>query len=292
MARNLALLMFAFCLIAAGQNGGDQRHQQVNAQPQQKDASPPKTGRAPAAAAPVADRGVGVPKKVNCDEKNDDRRSELCAQWKAVDAAREGVQFSILSLIISSALGLISTILLIWTLGETRAISRRELRAYISARPGTLSHFRNTDGSEHVRFSFTLRNGGSTPAYELVHMGSAAVLTEAQAELHATRSWGDIPKVGRPNSMVVHSGEEAEGEIGPPDAIAADQLNALRSGQAQLYVFGLILYRDTFRKRRQTKFCYSLDADEFKRGEAAGARTPGEPRPMAWSLAPFGNDAT
>lgn len=277
---------------SSGQKPGDHRHEQVNTQPQQKDARAPKPRGVPAAAAPVPDRTVGVPEKVNCDEKNDDRRSELCAQWKAVDAARESLHYAFLSNIIAAAVGFISTLLLVWTLLETRLTSRRELRAYVSAKPGTLQHFRFPDGSERVRFTFMLRNGGSTPAYGLVHMGSGAVLTEAEAEQHATSSWEDLPKIGRPNAMVVHGGEEAEGEIDPPNAITTDQLKALRSGEAELYVFGVILYRDTFRTKRRTKFCYVLDAEEFKRGEAVAAKRPGEPRPMAWALAPFGNDAT
>ncbi len=287
----LVLPLVGLGLIAAGKGGSDHRHQKMDAQPQQKDSSATEPGGVPAATIPVANRIVGVAQNVNCDEKNDDRRSELCAQWKAVDAAREGVQYSVLSLIISSALGLFSTVLLVWTFAETRSTTRRELRAYVSARPGTLVHFRHSDGSQAICFRFTLRNGGTTPAYQLMHMGSAAILTEQQAEQHATRSWNAIPKIGRPKAMVVHGGEEAEGEIVPPEPVTAAQLEAVRKGEAEFYVFGLIVYRDTFREKRWTKFCYVLDADEFKRGEALASKAMGEPQPMAWQLAPFGNDA-
>ena len=93
-----------------------------------------------------------------CQQQQDKRDSDLCAQWKAADAARDAADFAYWTLLIST----IGTALLIWTLWETRETSRRELRAYLTFGNWQITHF---DVEQKLTFGLCLENKGQTPAF-------------------------------------------------------------------------------------------------------------------------------
>jgi hypothetical protein len=66
----------------------------------------------------------------------------------------------------------IGTGLLLWTLSETRATARRELRAYVSVIPHSIELKATNIFEVHLK----LHNGGSTPAHEVIHYGHVQVL--------------------------------------------------------------------------------------------------------------------
>lgn len=73
----------------------------------------------PPPATPVQPLKPVEPSKLErpCNEGGDDRESDLCAQWKAADAARDAADYTFWALI----LGAVGTIGLFWTLYYTRA---------------------------------------------------------------------------------------------------------------------------------------------------------------------------
>lgn len=94
---------------------------------------------------------------VGCADRSDQRRSDLCAQWKAADAARDAATYGLWTVI----LGALSTILLIATLWASIRTSWREYRAYVSlAYEGGAT----VEAGKKLRLPIRLKNYGKTPA--------------------------------------------------------------------------------------------------------------------------------
>ncbi|OYW86095.1 MAG: hypothetical protein B7Z20_07935, partial [Sphingobium sp. 32-64-5] len=104
----------------------------------------------------------GLKEDRGCEIAREDRYSDLCAQWKAADAAREAADYGFWTLLISA----IGTSLLVWTLAETRGTARRELRAYVYIETAgfTVSNGLDVENGRDVHIGFQVRNFGQTPA--------------------------------------------------------------------------------------------------------------------------------
>lgn len=264
----------------------------VKSEPEEEgSAGPSAQPRNEAFAIGAQEKVIAAAKQHQCSNGQDDRQSELCAQWKAVDAARESVHIAWWSLGSAVVLGIISTFFLIVTLGESRRTSQRQLRAYVSIGNGGMGNFVQPDGSRIIEYVFSIHNGGATPAYDCVHGGNVVIMDPDYAEEYFTTGWKKSPRIGRPLSYVVHGGGSADVSIQSHAPIAEEAIERLRSGEASLYAFGFVEYRDTFRKKRRTRFCRSVDGEEFARSDALARAQPGEANQMRWSVEPFHNDA-
>ena len=100
-----------------------------------------------------------------CDPGLDDRNSELCAQWKAADAAADSAWWAAFAGWFGglSFLGLIATLLLTNQSNRiARETSKRQLRAYVSFQSGAIS---NVVAGKKVSMTFEFINAGQTPCY-------------------------------------------------------------------------------------------------------------------------------
>ncbi len=129
--------------------------------------------------------------------------SELCAQWKAADASEQSARYALWALIVSA----IGTVLLVWTLAETRATSRRELRAYVSVKVRAVQAGIIEGRGLNVTFDTVSHNGGQTPAYDCVHFGTIAICRpeDAKSNLSAVKPI-DANEIH--GGAVIHSGED------------------------------------------------------------------------------------
>jgi hypothetical protein len=225
--------------------------------------------------APEQDRG--------CKPGKDDHKSDLCAQWKAADAAQEAANYSFWTLIGTT----IGTGLLVWTLWETRSATRRELRAYIAVKPTNMNMHKHGDGI--VSIEIKINNLGSTPAYDCIHAGNIVILDTNVAERYFSKE-NNAPRIGRRASYVLSGGEGKDGEIIAQVPFTQKDIDDARSGKRTLYAFGFSEYRDVFNIERRTEFCYSIPPGFVQPEIGEG----GDPVmvPMEWLLEPFHNSAT
>ncbi|WP_146037396.1 hypothetical protein [Novosphingobium guangzhouense] len=230
-------------------------------------------------AAPIAKNDAG------CINGTDNRDSEICAQWMTVDAARDAAIYGLISVVV----GVIGTIFLLLTFWQTRSTSRAELRAYVSIKPDHL--IIKDRGLGGFSVGVKMRNGGNTPAYEVVHYGSIAIMTVEAATDYFERA------VERPQGMgaafTLHNGDEAEGGIDGPADVNVIDLVDLSNDEKFLFVFGVTEYRDVFRVARSTQFCFSLgvgifgDIEQRMNAEGPMHQVGG----LEWRLSPFHNSA-
>lgn len=172
-----------------------------------------------------------------CEESKDDRNSDLCAQWKAVDAAREAARYAFWTLILSGA----GTGLLVWTLRETRKTSRRELRAYLSVKPLGI---RQLIGNIKMLGQVQLVNAGQTPAYDVFLRVFAAFDNDKE------RRAFEIPDDPLSVDRTVQPGHDMI--QGSENYISPKHVEAV----GFVYVWGVAYYTDAFGKRRKTCFCH------------------------------------
>jgi hypothetical protein len=98
----------------------------------------------------------------------------------------------------------------------------------------------------------TLKNFGATPAYNYILSVNVRVVT-----VPPDGSVPDVPELT--------PSEQSRGPLPPgaPHTVRprlpklAGELGEIESGKKLLYVYGTIVYRDAFSKKRTTKFCYA-----------------------------------
>jgi hypothetical protein len=125
-------------------------------------------------------------------------------------------------------------------------VTVRQLRAYVFAGKGTMhTPFSEEGGWVEV----LIANRGQTPAYDAT-VARDTVLLDSDA---------DYPPRIQDDRFTPFGSMGPGGEIGmrvPLLAFRPDQVAALRAGEKHLYVFGEVRYRDAFRKKRFSQFCF------------------------------------
>jgi len=146
---------------------------------------------------------------------------------------------------------------------DTRESSERQLRAYISFKPGDAILKEGHSPSVEA----ILINAGQTPAYDL-----------------RTVSWGDVFEVKsvnkfsckepdesiRPSMVIAPNGGDlkifAEGE----KPITAEVMTSIRHGTHAFFGVGLAVYWDTFRREeRRSTFVFKIGKEELRVGRAS-----------------------
>lgn len=222
-----------------------------------------------------------------CVDGSDNRDSEICAQWMAVDAARDAAKYALISVVV----GVFGTLFLLLTFKLTRNTSRAELRAYVSIKPDALV-IKNR-GLDGFSVGVKMRNGGNTPAYDVVHYGFIAIMNADTAEEYFKRAVERPPGIGA--AFTLHNDDEAEGLIEGPADVAAIDLIDLSNDEKMLFVFGATEYFDVFRVKRTTRFCFSLGEGIFgdigQQANARDAEVTFQAGGLEWRLARFHNSA-
>lgn len=186
-----------------------------------------------------------------CDQGNDNRSSDLCAQWKSADAAKDAARYAFWTLLTSA----IGTGLLLWTLWETRATSRRELRAYISLDHSSVAKgvVDDENGSQKVTeliLQISWKNSGNTPANNIQMMTNRRWLAGGIPE---DFDFLDVDPTIKTASRHLAPGQMLESTM----RIALEDLFEGAAGSTLVY--GWVEYDDGFsRKRRRTEFASEL----------------------------------
>jgi hypothetical protein len=195
---------------------------------------------------------------------------EVCAAWKAADAAEIAAKYSLWGLLISG----VGTALLLWTLWETREISRRELRAYIRVEPvgeGVVQPERK------VSLPFHMINYGATPAVDCCVQSSVVVRPPGWSW---TQEPNNVEELQQRPAITIHPDSPNLIKLEMDDLLPNAAHLAILEGRAVVYARGRIEYRDMFRRKRHTSFQI-----EFHGTDAGPAGAGGRIR-----IAAIGND--
>lgn len=177
---------------------------------------------------PAADRG--------CPHGPEDRSSDLCAQWKAADAAADAARYSFWGLLAT----IVGTILLIVTLMQSRSTTRRELRAYVSVEPHTFISRMLADGGRNFEIQIKMANGGATPAYRAAHLGNIVALKDQDAAVYFGKGHNESPRIGTAHAVTIHQGANSIGSIQSQKSISVNQIAGIKEGKLKLYAFGSV----------------------------------------------------
>jgi hypothetical protein len=208
----------------------------------------------------------------HCRQPESAADGDLCAQWgavKAVDESNRLVRVNILLSLILGALGVVATaigaVLVYRSLVQSeeglkaasdanqlaRETAQRELRAYVSAEKIAVV---GLYVGHKATFVLEIVNRGQTPAYDVEIWSMPLAVTGEPDRAKAFRK-----NTGHKTSKMVlgpsqdhtHTNASA-GEITPESHFF------LMNGGTMIY-FGVITYRDAFKKRRRTAFKYFVD---------------------------------
>ena len=118
--------------------------------------------------------------------------------------------------------------------------------------PGTETKF----VTSIYRLACKIENQGNSPAWVNEWAARSHVVpasTDWKVELPQTPKYGDVTRVGDFGStMPPRAMMPLPFYLDPQDALAVEQ------GTQALYVYGFVKYRDAFKKRRETRFCFRL----------------------------------
>lgn len=201
-----------------------------------------------------------------CLEGLDDRHSDLCAQWKAADAARSSAQWTFWSVIVG-AMGLIGVV---GTLAYSAATLRRateanelsrktsilQLRAYIAVEDLRID---DLVPGKHPTASFTIRNVGATIARGVV--ATAQVIRQSESP---TGKW-HVPKGFTPSKFDLPPGGEVHRSFTWPTPLTVAEISAHPMPRL-FYYAGVVSYRDIYGRTRRTIFRQTAAANYLKDG--------------------------
>jgi hypothetical protein len=186
-------------------------------------------------ASAIIQAGKPIEKDGGCEDRNDNRNSDLCAQWKAADAASDAAQYSLLALLIST----VGTGLLVWTLWETRQTSRRELRAYVKL----VVHDQSIDltAGKPIKINLTVLNYGHTPALNASFQNACGVAEQTwkwEGDQTATRN-KDI-------AITLHRDAPAICIIQSAFDLTSEMIDDIKNGGCNIFARGTYFYDDVF----------------------------------------------
>lgn len=182
-----------------------------------------------------------------CNAGDDRRYSDLCAQWKAADAANDAAFWGKLGFIVGtlSLIGVLGALgISIWSNLIIRKTAKHELRAYL----GVSSIDAAPDGNGSITARIIVRNFGSTPAQNITSK-VAGVVREFPSQTFDGR--GPEPK-SQICPATIHPGSEFDLFAGTK----IRSIEALLDGDDGFYVYGSIEYDDFDGDHHETNFCY------------------------------------
>lgn len=255
---------FLLAILTAMAIGWDLGGHQQEAYPRYKTAAQNQLG-------PNAASGLHVETpeyKQPCRDPESHDESDLCAQYRAADNAGSAARWAFWQLWFSifGVVGLGITIA--FTIRATNAAVRsneiaqdtakRQLRAYVVASTFKLDGA-FIDGKPRV--SFVLRNTGQTPAYEVRALAQTFVARGETVNASKVRFHGRKTEISK---GVIGTGGIIGFRVPLSISLRGELLDDIRKGDVEVGVFGVVSYRDAFRRRRLATFKRFLDPADLK----------------------------
>ena len=206
-----------------------------------------------------------VPEPLPCGPAQYQSNDDLCAQWKAADAAEKAAWWAAFAGWFGglSFLGVLAAIGLAfhsnWIARDT---ARRQLRAYIAWDGVTMEHYRDEEGRVlESRFQLTWKNGGQTPAVNFI------------GDLNWCITDGDLPSEfdypegpGDANNDRLVVGPQAT-VISPAKVkITVEEFVAAGRKEKRVHLWAWAEYSDVFGSRHRTEVGVEVEIEALKDG--------------------------
>jgi hypothetical protein len=212
-----------------------------------------------------------------CDPGSEKRDSDLCAQWKAADAAKKAADWSVY-------LGLAASFVAILTLAaavmaaryakdatlETRRIGEAQLRAYVVS--SGVSAVPVCDGDGRIlgfHFAVQWRNAGQTPAM------NCQINSKLETAVSVPPfTWDDDPVDG----VLATIGPSDKPVTSTIEAIKISDIVSTTNSGMTLYTVSRIIYDDVFERGYVEEVCFSVRVNVRDRNIAAILTDPTKPQ--------------
>jgi hypothetical protein len=177
-----------------------------------------------------------------CEPGQDQRNSDLCAQWKAADAAADSARWAAWGTWISGISGLLVLLALFLAFQSNRIArdtAKRDSRAYIKL---VLEKEKLTIAAgAPVRIRFLAVNYGKTPAKNCEFKSGT-------------------------KKAVVHPGCDYNCEILSENVLRPEQMAAIEDGTHKLIARGTYFYADVFGEEHMTQLALVIEAGDIEGG--------------------------
>lgn len=264
----MLVVAFGGWLIAASALGAP-THQ---AQPEQTQAAQPVQDAQPSVAPPLVEL-VKVtdasPHERPCKPGDDDRNSDLCAQWKAADAAAAAAKWAE----VSAYIGGVAAFLLLWTLAYTaRATAAADKAALAAQQACKITSDANNNGlrayvlvdsarifnldTEVPQIVLTIRNFGQTPASDF-----RCQMNGCFSNYPAEFDFVDLSCDTEGSRALIGPGGQTKISWRPSRKMESIDLQALINHKAAFWAWGWIRYKDVFGKDQETSFRFMYGGD-------------------------------
>jgi hypothetical protein len=145
---------------------------------------------------------------------------------------------------------------------SAEATAERQLRAYVFPEAGGEIHgARGPSTTQTLELDVRVKNYGQTPAYGAV--GNTWVEVDAWP-LPDDFQFEGPPASGPIVTSAIPPGGWISFHAGTNRPFDKEEIDAIRSGQLRIYIYGNIRYRDAFDKPRITNFCYESSIEASK----------------------------
>jgi hypothetical protein len=216
-----------------------------------------------------------------CDPNDNIRSSDLCAQWKAADAAKSAASaawwMGVIGALLGGATLWVAVRAALWakkaalhteagskeaqraadaaerSLEIAQDTAKRELRAYVSLLKATMPKF--VVDNDSIDVVMHVENSGSTPAnYFFGQIAWRVTDQEPTAELFNQAVAEYAPE---PDAQIVCTiGPRQRRELPYPITVPDEWRTKVLSGEMQFYFMGKLRYRDVFEDHHVTEFFY------------------------------------
>ena len=194
-----------------------------------------------------------------CEQRDDKRYSDLCAQWKAADAAADSAWWAAVggfATAISTVLVLIALRLAFGSNSIARDTAKRQLRAYLTFGEFVL----NLDKADW-RLQLKWNNRGQTPAIE-VH--TVADWIALETPLPADFIFPDPPPFEEDGPATIGPNQSVYGTC--PQDLSPALLMSVANGDRQMYVWGSVEYLDAFGQLRRSEIAAKVHVQSLPGG--------------------------
>lgn len=264
----LAIVVVAVVAYSAGQ------HPHTEAGPQERDAREPSadtTERVTPSRNQQAERAERANYERPCQPGEDQRDSDLCAQWKAADAAADSAWWAA----VGSFASALSTVLVLAALylafrsnWIARDTAKRQLRAYIGVEPKGV-YERDAHGFTVV--PIYVHNFGGTPAYH-VTIHSWFSLEDSPMDFAPELQNRQQPESCDPTEITLPPGDGEHVYISMPFSPTDEVMKAIARKQMAIIHYGFVVYADAFEEPRYTDFAHYHRGEELSDAEAKRCR--------------------
>jgi hypothetical protein len=151
----------------------------------------------------------------------------------------------------------------LWRAGERH--SERELRAYILA---TKPKITQLEVGKRIEIDAPYKNFGQTPAYDVIAESWLDILAMPIAKRHRFNKPRNPRMVEIKATIAPTDGFAVKVISSATFAVTQEIIDVVKAAEkSKIYLYGTITYKDVFKKKRITDFCWRFDDIAFSSGE-------------------------